>query len=92
MTYHKWLAIVLGALILVIGLGAASASWASQAQGSCAQIIAACEGAGFVQGGAKSGNGLQVDCVQPIMQGRAAEHKASRPLPETGRRMQGEEP
>jgi len=83
MTYHKWLAIALGALvILVIGLGATSASRASQAQGPCAQIIASCEGAGFVQGGAKSGNGLQVDCVQPIMQGRAAEHKASRPLPE----------
>jgi len=83
MAYHKWLVILLLALvILAISLAAASACWASQAQGPCAQIIAACEGAGFVQGGAKSGNGLQVDCVQPIMQGRAAAHKASKPLPE----------
>jgi len=83
MAYHKWLVITVAAIaILVMGFGAVSTSWASQAQGPCAQIIALCEGAGFVQAGAKSGNGLQVDCVEPIMQGRAAEHKASRPLPE----------
>ena len=38
-------------------------------QGPCQQIVAACQRAGFVQGGAKTGAGLQVDCVRPIMQG-----------------------
>jgi N-acetylglucosamine-6-sulfatase len=76
---HKW--IPFGMLYtLFIGLGVASASQ-SAPQGPCAQIIAACQDAGFVQGGAKTGNGLQVDCIEPIMQGKAAEYQASKPLP-----------
>ncbi len=66
---------------LFMGIGVASASPPDPQQGPCAQIIAACQSAGFVQGGAKSGTGLQVDCIEPIMQGNAAENKASRPLP-----------
>jgi hypothetical protein len=38
-------------------------------QGPCQQIMDACRQAGFMQGGAKTGAGLQVDCVRPIMQG-----------------------
>src|SRR5262249_54273777 len=50
--------------------------------GPCAQITAACREAGFVQGAARGGNGLQVDCVAPIMQGTAQERRGSRPLPQ----------
>ena len=79
MIHHNWIPIMLSALF--VG-GVVSASWADQDQGPCAQIIAACQNAGFVQGGASSGSGLQVDCVRPIMQGKAAKHKASKPLPQ----------
>jgi hypothetical protein len=40
-----------------------------QGQGSCQQIRAACQSAGFAQGAAKLGIGLQVDCIIPIMRG-----------------------
>ena len=40
-----------------------------------------CENAGFVQGAAQSGNGLQRDCIQPIMQAATQSRGASRPLP-----------
>jgi len=52
------------------------------AQGPCEQIRAACQGAGFVQGGARGGNGLQADCIDPLMQGTPQPRKASRPLPQ----------
>jgi hypothetical protein len=48
---------------------------------ACDQITAACDQAGFVYGAVRSGNGLVVDCIQPIMQGRPQPPEASRPLP-----------
>jgi N-acetylglucosamine-6-sulfatase len=50
-------------------------------QGPCGQITAACRQAGFVQGGRSAGDGLQIDCVRPIMQGGAQPRRAKRPLP-----------
>jgi arylsulfatase A-like enzyme len=47
--------------------------------------MAACRQAGFMPGGGRSGNGLQIDCVRPIMQGRAA--PGSRPLPQIDRQL-----
>jgi hypothetical protein len=54
---------------------------AAQEPGPCAQVTAACKSAGFVEGGASTGTGLQVDCVFPIMQGIAQPAAATRPLP-----------
>ena len=51
-------------------------------RGPCQQIMAACQQAGFVQGGAKTGAGLQVDCVRPFVQGTAQRPKASKALPQ----------
>jgi hypothetical protein len=51
-------------------------------QGPCQQIMAACQQAGFVRGGAKTGAGLAVDCVRPIVQGTAQRPKASKALPQ----------
>jgi hypothetical protein len=51
------------------------------AQNPCAAIRQLCENAGFVQGAAESGNGLQRDCIQPIMQASAPPNHSSRPLP-----------
>lgn len=79
MIHHKLIPIMLCTLLVGVVV---SSSWAEQDQGPCAQIIAACKNAGFVQGGASSGSGLLVDCVRPIMQGKAAKHKASKPLPQ----------
>lgn len=61
------------------GLGAASA--ASAAPAPCAEITAACESAGFTPGDARGGNGLKLDCVDPIMQGTPQPRRARLPLP-----------
>jgi hypothetical protein len=65
----------------VVGLGAAVSVQAAPRQRACAEIRAACEQAGFVQGGARSGNGVFVDCIVPIMRGTPQPRRASRPLP-----------
>jgi hypothetical protein len=50
--------------------------------GPCKQVTEACTNAGFVEGGGSSGNGLQIHCVNPIMQGTAQPATATRPLPQ----------
>ncbi len=60
----------------------ASTSTAAEKNGPCNKIIEACKNAGFVQGGTSEGIGLIVDCVNPIMQGKAKPHKASKVLPQ----------
>jgi hypothetical protein len=57
-----------GTLCIFIVLAAPVAAVA-HGQGSCQQIRAACQSAGFAQGAAKLGIGLQVDCIVPIMSG-----------------------
>jgi hypothetical protein len=46
----------------------------------CAQIAEACKQAGFVRNGGKTGAGIMVDCIRPIMMGNAAQ--GAKPLPE----------
>jgi hypothetical protein len=67
--------------LLSVALGAPTAAVA-QGQGACAQIRAACQSAGFVQGAANLGIGLQLDCVAPIMRGTAQRARARKPLPQ----------
>jgi len=70
--------------LLVIGLVAtipAAARAAPQGQQACGKIRAACQEAGFIQGFAAEGVGLQIHCVMPIMQGRPQPLTARRPLP-----------
>jgi hypothetical protein len=59
--------------------GALSSADAAPAP-ACAKITSACESAGFVRGGAKTGNGLHRHCVAPIMHG-SSPRQATRPLP-----------
>ena len=47
----------------------------------CAQITAACTQAGFVPNGAKTGVGIEVDCIRPIIFGTPQRQRASKPLP-----------
>ena len=63
---------------------AAPASTAApvKAAGPCAQITAVCKQAGFIEGDYKTGNGLQVDCIDPIMRGKPQPPKAKLPLPQ----------
>jgi hypothetical protein len=68
-------------LAIVAASSAGLSSPAAAQRGPCAQIAAACREAGFLQGAARAGNGLQVDCVQPIMQGSARPQPATRALP-----------
>lgn len=49
--------------------------------GPCAIIRAACLSAGFVRGGARAGNGLQTDCIRPIIEGRPPPPRITLPLP-----------
>ena len=51
------------------------------AQEPCAQILTACEQAGFVRGGAPTGKGILVDCIRPIMAGTFQRPRANQPLP-----------
>jgi len=70
--------------LLVIGLTAstpAAVIAAAQGQGACGKIRTACQAAGFIQGFAAEGVGLQIHCVMPIMQGRPQPLTARRPLP-----------
>jgi len=51
-------------------------------QNPCEQIVATCQSAGFVRGGAAAGNGVIPDCVAPIVQGIAPRRAGGRPLPQ----------
>jgi hypothetical protein len=74
-----WVAVLGGFLV---GLGAVVSVQAAPRQRACAEIRAACEQAGFVQGGAKTGDGLFVDCIAPIIRGTPQPRRASKPLPQ----------
>ena len=50
--------------------------------GPCAQITAACKQAGFVPKGAKTGLGIVVDCIRPIMIGTQQGVQGTNPLPQ----------
>src|SRR5260370_16445040 len=66
---------------ITMALAGATAAHA-QAAGPCREIAAACREAGFTQGGARTGDGIQVDCVRPIMLGTAQPPRATKPLPQ----------
>jgi N-acetylglucosamine-6-sulfatase len=68
--------------LLAVGLGATFAAPAARDNRPCDQITAACRGAGFAPGSARGGAGLQVDCIEPIMQGTDQRPQASKLLPE----------
>lgn len=75
------------AWLMVMGLGLVSGVPARAAEEPCEQIVAACQRAGFVQGDARSGNGLQLDCVAPIIQGTGQPPRASKALPQVDPRL-----
>ena len=80
-------------VLSLVGLlfsGALSLSLAQSAQPApaqpvpwhpCAQITAACTQAGFVPNGAKTGVGIAVDCIRPIMFGTPQRQRDTKPLP-----------
>src|SRR5450432_3202450 len=68
--------------LIMIASGAVAVAQPARPPGACRQMIAACQEAGFAQGGARSGEGLQVDCVRPIMQGGAQRRRGSKALPQ----------
>ena len=60
---------------------AANACAEEKAEGPCREIKEICEKAGFVKGEAKQGYGLWMDCIDPIMQGKAQPANARKPIP-----------
>ncbi len=70
------------AALCVIVTASGAVAQPVRAPGPCRQIAAACQDAGFSAGAAKSGEGLQVDCIRPIMQGIAQRRRATKPLPQ----------
>jgi len=75
------------ATLYAVALGTAAMSQAAFAQRPCAQIREACQQAGFEQGAAKQGAGLQIDCVRPILEGTAQPSRASKSLPQVDPRI-----
>jgi hypothetical protein len=75
-------ALRIGAICTVMLVGTSLAVAQAPRRGACGQIIVACQQAGFERGGAKAGNGIAVDCIRPIMQGKAQPRRATRPLPQ----------
>jgi N-acetylglucosamine-6-sulfatase len=67
---------------IVMALTGATAAAAQAPGGPCGQIVAACRQAGFTPGGARTGEGIQVDCIRPIMQGTEQRRLATKPLPQ----------
>ena len=61
---------ILGLTLLLAALNCFAQT---QKEGPCKQIEDACAKAGFVKGEAKEGYGLWVDCIDPIMRGRATQ-------------------
>jgi hypothetical protein len=76
--------------MLAVVLGAPVASTAAEGRGPCEQIRAACESAGFIQGAANMGAGLQVDCIIPIVSGMPQRPRARMPLPQVNPRLVAE--
>jgi hypothetical protein len=71
-------------LVVCLLVGALTHSTRAQPAGPggpCAQIRAACQEAGFVAHGAKTGLGIDKDCILPIMQGTPQPRRAAQPLP-----------
>jgi lipoprotein-anchoring transpeptidase ErfK/SrfK len=76
--------------LLAFGMAAPMAAAVAQDQGACAQIRASCMAAGFIQGAAREGIGLQVHCIIPIMQARAQPSTARKPLPKVSPQLVAE--
>ena len=66
----------------LLASAAAPLSAPANQPGPCEQIVEACKKAGFIEGDYKTGNGLHVDCINPIMRGKAQPPKAKLPLPQ----------
>jgi len=67
--------------VLVAALTVPAGAEPPKEGGPCEQIVAACKSAGFIEGDYRTGNGLHVDCIDPIMRGTAQPPKAKIPLP-----------
>ena len=67
-------------LTLAIALLASHSAGAEEKK-PCLKIKEACEQAGFKQGAAGEGIGLQVDCIRPIIDGSPQRESAGKPLP-----------
>jgi N-acetylglucosamine-6-sulfatase len=67
---------------IAIAIQGVTGAKAAPAAGPCAEIVAACRQAGFVPGGRPTGEGLQADCVRPIVMGSAQPRRAAKPLPQ----------
>jgi hypothetical protein len=72
----------LAVIALLAGPAIALAAEApAQGPGPCEQIVEACKSAGFIDGDYRTGKGLHLDCIDPIMQGAPQPAIAKIPLP-----------
>ena len=69
-------------IAIVLGVAALVAMQPAWGQNPCEKIVAACQSAGFVRGGAATGNGIVPDCVAPIVQGIIPRRAGGRSLPQ----------
>ncbi len=69
------------AITLAVGPLASHSASAEEERKPCLRIKEACEQAGFNQGAAGEGLGLQVDCIRPIIDGAPQRASAGKALP-----------
>ena len=81
MRYLRFSSLTVGTL-LAAAAAPLSAQQPAHQPGPCEQLVQACKQAGFIEGDARTGNGLHVDCINPIMRGTAQPPKAKLPLPQ----------
>jgi hypothetical protein len=81
MRYLRFPSLTVGTL-LAAAAATSSAQPPAHESGPCEQIVAACKQAGFIEGDARNGNGLHVDCIDPIVRDTAQPPKATIPLPQ----------
>jgi len=69
-----------GVIVAALGVTGPATVFAQKA-GPCQQIVAACKSAGFAENEYEKGYGLQMDCIDPLMNGTKQPSNASKPLP-----------
>ena len=75
-------AVLLSALALGLTALLVSERLRAQDRMPCLQIKTACEQSGFKQSDVGNSNGLQVNCIRPLMAAVPQRAKSTRPLPQ----------
>jgi Beta-galactosidase len=74
-------------LVAAVALDDAATAQVQRGSAPCDQIRTACRSAGFVEGGRREGNGLYIDCYNPIVRATPQPRESTIPLPQVDSRL-----